>query len=76
MNTAAIARPELLAEIAERFGSQVLVLSVDARRVPAGRADDRRAASRSPPTAAAAAPASTRSSGPPGRPNSAPARSC
>ena len=33
MNTAAIARPELIAEIADRFGSQVLVLSVDARRV-------------------------------------------
>ena len=32
VNTAAIARPELIAEIAERFGSQVLVLSVDARR--------------------------------------------
>jgi cyclase len=32
VNTAAIARPELLAEIAERFGRQVLVLSVDARR--------------------------------------------
>src|SRR4051812_3348962 len=36
VNTAAIARPELLAEIADRFGRQVLVLSVDARRVPAG----------------------------------------
>jgi cyclase len=33
VNTAAIARPQLIAEIAERFGSQVLVLSVDARRV-------------------------------------------
>jgi imidazole glycerol-phosphate synthase subunit HisF len=33
VNTAAIARPELIAEIAERFGNQVLVLSVDARRV-------------------------------------------
>ncbi|MCE7081998.1 imidazole glycerol phosphate synthase subunit HisF [Streptomyces sp. ST2-7A] len=33
VNTAAIARPELIREIAERFGSQVLVLSVDARRV-------------------------------------------
>ncbi len=33
VNTAAIARPELVAEIADRFGSQVLVLSVDARRV-------------------------------------------
>ncbi len=34
VNTAAIARPELLGEIARRFGSQVLVLSVDARRAP------------------------------------------
>ncbi|HWK91582.1 MAG TPA: imidazole glycerol phosphate synthase subunit HisF [Luteimicrobium sp.] len=33
VNTAAIARPELLSEIAGRFGNQVLVLSVDARRV-------------------------------------------
>jgi cyclase len=33
VNTAGIARPELLGEIAQRFGSQVLVLSVDARRV-------------------------------------------
>ena len=32
MTTAAIRRPELVAEIADRFGSQVLVLSVDARR--------------------------------------------
>lgn len=32
VNTAAIARPELISEIAARFGSQVLVLSVDARR--------------------------------------------
>jgi cyclase len=32
VNTAAIARPELVAEIADRFGRQVLVLSVDARR--------------------------------------------
>ncbi|MFE3826760.1 imidazole glycerol phosphate synthase subunit HisF [Streptomyces sp. NPDC059092] len=36
VNTAAIARPELIREIAERFGSQVLVLSVDARRTPSG----------------------------------------
>ncbi|MGV8978637.1 MAG: imidazole glycerol phosphate synthase subunit HisF [Cellulomonas sp.] len=33
VNTAVIARPELIEEIAQRFGSQVLVLSVDARRV-------------------------------------------
>lgn len=32
INTAAIARPELIAEIADRFGSQVLVISIDARR--------------------------------------------
>ena len=32
VNTAAIARPELIAEIAERFGNQVLVLSLDVRR--------------------------------------------
>ena len=32
VNTAAIARPELLAEGADRFGAQCIVLSVDARR--------------------------------------------
>lgn len=36
VNTAAIARPDLIREIAERFGRQVLVLSVDARRTSAG----------------------------------------
>ncbi|MFI0963463.1 imidazole glycerol phosphate synthase subunit HisF [Streptomyces sp. NPDC021080] len=36
VNTAAIARPELIREIAERFGRQVLVLSVDARRTEGG----------------------------------------
>jgi imidazole glycerol-phosphate synthase subunit HisF len=36
VNTAAIARPKLLSEIATRFGNQVLVLSVDARRVSGG----------------------------------------
>jgi imidazole glycerol-phosphate synthase subunit HisF len=36
VNTAAIHRPELVAEIADRFGNQVLVLSVDARRVAEG----------------------------------------
>ncbi|WP_059009155.1 imidazole glycerol phosphate synthase subunit HisF [Streptomyces specialis] len=38
VNTAAIERPELIREIAERFGNQVLVLSVDARRCPEGTA--------------------------------------
>ncbi|WP_237693144.1 imidazole glycerol phosphate synthase subunit HisF [Rothia nasimurium] len=32
INTAAIARPEVINEITERFGSQVLVLSADAKR--------------------------------------------
>ncbi|WP_347354891.1 imidazole glycerol phosphate synthase subunit HisF [Intrasporangium sp.] len=32
VNTAAIARPELIAEISDRFGAQVLVLSADVRR--------------------------------------------
>jgi len=34
VNTAAIARPEVITEIAERFGRQVLVLSLDVRRAP------------------------------------------
>ena len=34
INTAAIARPELLREGADRFGAQCIVLSVDARRCP------------------------------------------
>ncbi len=40
VNTAAIARPALVGEIADRFGSQVLVLSVDARRVREGTTTD------------------------------------
>jgi len=36
INTAAINRPELLTEVARRFGNQVVVLSVDARRCPCG----------------------------------------
>jgi cyclase len=34
VNTAAIARPQLIAEIADRFGRQVLTLSLDVRRSP------------------------------------------
>jgi cyclase len=36
INTAAIARPQLLEELSRRFGSQCIVLSVDARTVPEG----------------------------------------
>lgn len=34
INTAAISRPELISDIAAEFGSQVITLSVDARRAP------------------------------------------
>ena len=36
INTGAIARPEVIAEIADRFGAQVLVLSADVRRATDG----------------------------------------
>jgi imidazole glycerol-phosphate synthase subunit HisF len=49
LNTAAIARPELLAEAAHRFGSQCVVLSVDARRA-AGRSAGPVRASGPPPS--------------------------
>ena len=35
VNTSAIVRPALLRELSDRFGAQCIVLSVDARRVPA-----------------------------------------
>ncbi len=34
LNTAAVLRPELIREGAERFGSQCIVLAIDARRIP------------------------------------------
>ncbi|MBC7492968.1 MAG: imidazole glycerol phosphate synthase subunit HisF, partial [Novosphingobium sp.] len=37
VNSAAVSRPEVVAEIAARFGSQCIVGSVDARRVEPGR---------------------------------------
>jgi cyclase len=40
VNTAAVERPELIAEIADRFGNQVLVLSLDARRCREGSVTD------------------------------------
>jgi cyclase len=41
LNTAAIARPELLTEVAGRFGAQCVVISVDARRAqPANTGSD------------------------------------
>lgn len=69
VNTAAIARPDLVREIAERFGRQVLVLSVDARRTPAGTFEVTTHGGRR-------APASTPSNGRTGPPSWARARSC
>jgi cyclase len=40
VNTAAVGRPELIAEIAHRYGNQVLVLSLDARRCRDGAVTD------------------------------------
>jgi cyclase len=36
INTAAVARPELLNEVAKRFGSQCMVLSIEAKHRPGG----------------------------------------
>lgn len=36
INTAAIARPELITEVSQRFGAQCVVLSVEAKRKPEG----------------------------------------
>ncbi|MGY1594595.1 imidazole glycerol phosphate synthase subunit HisF [Geodermatophilus sp. SYSU D00708] len=40
VNTAAVARPEVISEITDRFGNQVLVLSLDARRCRDGARTD------------------------------------
>ena len=72
VNTAAIHRPELVAEIADRFGNQVLVLS--RRRAPRRRHDLRLRGHH--PRRPEVAPDSTPSSGPAVPPTSAPARSC
>jgi cyclase len=53
VNSAAVARPEVVADIAERFGSQCVVGSVDARRSGEG-------AGKSSPMAGASRPGSTR----------------
>jgi imidazole glycerol-phosphate synthase subunit HisF len=36
INTAAVKRPELITEVAKKFGAQCMVLSIEAKRVPAG----------------------------------------
>ena len=68
LNTAALDRPELIGEAAERFGVQCVVVAIDARRDgPAGT---------SSPTAAAATPAGMPWTGRGRRPIGAPVRSC
>ena len=60
VNSAAVSRPQLLDELAERFGSQCVVLAIDAkRRVDAARPT----AGRSSSPAVARRPAATPSSG-------------
>ena len=51
LNTAALQRPELIREAAERFGSQCIVVAIDARRKPidAGRERSRIEGSPAPP---------------------------
>jgi cyclase len=61
VNTAAIARPELIAEIADRFGRQVLTLSLDVRR-SSGRSSG---LSSGPSSGFSSGPSSGFSSGPP-----------
>ena len=64
LNSAAVKYPNLLAEGAQRFGSQCVVLAIDARRVAESRAQVLSRAGRSTRTEAAARPALMRSIGP------------
>ena len=70
-NSAAVARPEVIAEAADKYGAQCIVVAIDAKRRPGGGR-----AGTSTPTAAARTRASTRWPGRDAWPNSAPARSC
>jgi len=51
VNSAAVARPELLSELAEVFGAQCVVLAIDARREEDGSDTDRSGAGRARPLA-------------------------
>ena len=73
VNSAALARPELIGELAEVFGSQCVVVAIDARRVPAPRARLGRLRRRRPHAGSRAA---TRSPGPSRPPSAGPGRSC
>jgi cyclase len=71
INTAAVHDPELVRRVADAFGSQALVVAVDARRRPTAQANGR-----SSPTADARAQARMPSPGACAWPSWAPARSC
>ena len=60
MNTAAVQDPELVRRCAERFGSQCIVVAIDAKRVVGAGGVDERRAGRCTCTAGARRPASTR----------------
>jgi cyclase len=53
VNSAAVARPELIDELADRFGAQCVVLAIDAKR---GRRPDEAKSSRGPTSGAGAGP--------------------
>lgn len=69
INTAAVARPDFVREAAEKFGSQCVVVAVDAKSVGPGKWEVS-------PMAAATAPASTWSNGHGGWRNTGQGRSC
>ena len=75
VNSAALARPELIGELAEVFGAQCVVVAIDARAV-AARAGAAPPGTSTSPAAAAGSRAATPSAGPPRPPSAAPARSC
>jgi cyclase len=49
LNTAALARPELIREAAQRFGSQCIVVAIDAKREDAKREDAKREGAKGEP---------------------------
>jgi cyclase len=59
VNSAALARPELIAELAEVFGSQCVVLAIDAKLSPAGASDEVAVDTAVPAVTSASQPADT-----------------
>ena len=74
INTAAVARPEFVREAAQKFGSQCIVVAIDAKAAAPIERGGR--GGRCSPMAGGGRPASTRSNGPAGSSITAPARSC